>query len=153
MRKFAFLLLSFVGLCTAAQVNVINVESNRNTATQHVENINGIPVTQDIGGVDFSYDRVAQQYSSAQHQLYNLPPVQVNNCVRFIRATNYNPFPVTVLARVSYNIYGQGNVTRTFTIVIPPAKDDNYPYKDINLENLANNINDLTTITRKVGGY
>ena len=88
MKKLLICLLAVIGFIATANAQTVVVQNNQGGATEQTQDpnifyINGIPSTQDIGGVE------------AQLKYIN------NYCYTVF--TNYHSFPVTVLYRVIYS--------------------------------------------------
>ncbi len=122
------------------QINIVNgIPSNNNVST-NVSYVNGVPTSEDIGGVDIEYEQGVKfirdftdcYYYERRHEEYdNL----------FVKLTNYNNFPVTVYYEIAYkyliptDLNGRGEWTDWFfktevtqgKIVIPPATGGKIP--------------------------
>lgn len=165
MRKYLLLLFVIYLSCNCyAQINIL--QNNTRTQDPNEIFINGISTREDIGGVDIqtipiNYSKKVYEW---KHDSYSHTVNE--NGYQCIKVENYNEFPVTVLIQYEYRYplsrenMGKQDGTKVATISLPPAKNGNYPAKEIKLgimdghgQTLYPEIKrGIISITRKVGG-
>ena len=128
MKKLLLCLLTVVGFVMSTEAQTVVVQKNETTTNQtqdpNIFYINGIPSTQDIGGVD-----------TKAHDGSLDGPVKICN----VTFKNYNSATVTVLYSITTS-----RGTRTGSIVLKPNEE-----KVVHGEYYAN-VNNVATITRKL---
>lgn len=128
------------------QTTTIIVNNGSHNSSGHVSKeyrINGIPKSQDIGGVDVSAEQgsIPFGFSSGGFAYNGTLPV-----VDGVTLTNYNSKPVTVILKLIYKTnYGRKPYPRfyndgeqTLTVVLPSGTSKN-PSKYISLSSSGNN--------------
>ena len=137
--SFLFIFFSFV---LSAQVNIVNVPQTPQET--NVELVNGVPITEDIGGVDIEYEKGMPFVRNFTDRFYRERHSESYDNL-FIKLTNYNDFPVTVYYEMSYmylspqELQDSGEWTSWYKkwntekgkIVLPPATNEKYPTKYI----------------------
>lgn len=102
MKKIIVLLLAVIGFVTTAEAQNVVIQTNETSSAQvqdpNIFYINGIPSTQDIGGVDAQAEKVD------------------GKC--YVRFINFHSSTVTILYQVTYSSYYDGYKTITGTIVL-----------------------------------
>lgn len=126
MKKLLICLLAVIGFVATADAQTVVVQNNQGGAMEQTQDpnifyINGIPSTQDIGGVE------------AQ-------PKYINYDDYYAVFTNHHSFPVTVLYRVIY-----GNGYQKIGSLVLSSKETKEVYISYNIF-----INEIATITRKL---
>lgn len=134
MKKLLLCLLTVVGFAMSTEAQTVVVQKNetitKQTQDPNIFYINGIPSTQDIGGIDIeARDGFDGTYSLAKSsQNYN------------VKFKNYNSVIVTVLYSITTS-----KGTRTGSIVLKPNEEkvveENYNY---------GTVKNVATITRKL---
>lgn len=122
MKKIIVLLLAVIGFITTAEAQNVVIQTNETTSAQvqdpNIFYINGIPSTQDIGGVDAQIEEKRNET--------NYYPDQ------YVRFINFHSCTVTVLYQLT-----SGNLTKTGTVVLGAMgsksilflEQNNRPYK------------------------
>lgn len=142
-KSFVILVVAIVGFFSSFAVELSNpsengVYSTLESSNPDVRDINGIPSSQDIGGVDVE-EPICGYYEGID-PLYK----------KFV-LTNYNPFPVTVLYEYGNLSQGGSPWSEVGICVLPAATNGNYPKKEVEFGHTYNYRVDIVTITRKVG--
>ena len=137
MKKLLICLLAVIGFIATANAQTVVVQNNQGGETEQMQDpnifyINGIPSTQDIGGVETIIERVFDHYD-CPYNFYD----------NFVVFTNYHSYTVTVLYQV---IVGSKGTKKIGSIVLKAEESkkiliDNDPY---------NIIHEIATITRKL---
>lgn len=144
MKRGLFLLIlaGVLSFCSNAQ-NIIQISSsgtgnNNNQQQECPFRINGICSSEDIGGVNFELKKVGETYNGPYID-YKYDYV----------ATNYNPFPVTVLILENYTVGGgryRQEIENVLTVVLKPEESKR-------IRSHANEDNHhIQSITRRLGG-
>ena len=125
MKKLLVCLLAVIGFVAAAEAQTVVVQNNQGATEQtqdpNIFYINGIPSTQDIGGVEAQPKYKEGGYSYAVFK-------------------NYHSFTVTVLYRVIH-----GNNSQKIGSLVLSSKETKEFYIDYNSP-----IQEIATITRKL---
>ena len=94
MKKLLLCLLTMVGFVMSTEAQTVVVQKNETTTNQtqdpNIFYINGIPSTQDIGGVEGQ---------SIRTEIYK-QHIEQNVWTEVVQFTNYNPCTVTVLYQI-----------------------------------------------------
>ena len=129
MKKLFVFILSIVSIITTTKAQTIVVQNNdtskEQTQDKNIFYINGIPSTQDIGGIDTKTGG-GYNWNGGNHPSYAI-------------FKNYNSVTVTVLYQIT-----TGKGTTTGSIVLKPNEE-----KEVFSGNYSN-ITDVVTITRKL---
>ena len=125
MKKLLICLLAVIGFIATANAQTVVVQNNQGGATEQMQDpnifyINGIPSTQDIGGVE----ALPKYYSSQAYAVF----------------TNYHSLPVTVLYRVIYS----GQYQKIGSLVLNSKET-----KEVYIAHCPT-IYEIATITRKL---
>lgn len=167
MRYNIFILFLVVSVSGFAQVNNITFKEDK-SPDPNEQFINGISTREDVGGI--SIDEVIVERKNLDVKGNGRKIIDVSS-IEYLRVTNYNSFPVSVIIKVSgdsdcyiwYHLTERQGMSgplkfnnKIFTISLPAAKDNVYPEKLVNLVGPTDNfglrrISDLVTITRKLG--
>lgn len=153
-KSLIFLLFVFtLGAVTAnAQINIVQNQPQERDTNEYF--INGISTRFDIGGVDIQEKRT----------LFNFCNNKNIDGIAYIKLTNYNSFPVTVLFECDLYYYmplSRDHEKKQYTVVLPGATDYMYPVREISLGYIPDGYNDYTypleirnivSITRQIGG-
>lgn len=110
MRKIIVLLLAIICFITTAEAQTVVVQNNETASAQiqdpNIFYINGIPSTQDIGGVDTRIEYITHDYCPRDN---------------YVIFKNYHSYTVTVLYEVIFNEFNSlGEVKKTGTVVLEP---------------------------------